>query len=94
MDFCQYQLRGCNLEYTEGKVVLFMWGNEQTNVDFYKIMKRSGDWLSLAEMNHKDTYDSMSMTGTSVPSDVKAGGKVMRRKMHYRDGKESGVPFR
>jgi hypothetical protein len=79
------------MDFTEGKIIVYSWGYEQTNQDFYKILKRQGDYVTIVEMDYKETYDARSMTGTKVPTEIKTGAKPFRRKVHSRDGKESGI---
>jgi hypothetical protein len=78
--------------YTEGKIITNMWGYEQTNIDFYKITKRVGDFVTLQPLKAKQVaYDGKAMTGSCLPGETDGKGKIIRRKVHTRDGKESGL---
>lgn len=80
--------------FTEGKIIVFSWGYEQTNIEFFKILKRQGEWVTIVEMGKIDTYDAHSMTGTSMPTEVKPEAKPTRRKVHSYQGVERGVGYK
>lgn len=78
--------------YTPDKIITHMWGYEQTNIDFFKIIKRSGDFVTLQPLKSIETSSgALTMTGTAMPGEVDTSGKIIRRKIHTRDGKESGL---
>lgn len=78
--------------YTEGKIIVNTWGYEQTNKDFYRITKRAGDYVTLQPLQAIEKSDGpLTMTGTSLPGDPDPKGKTIRRKVHTRDNKESGI---
>ena len=52
--------------YTVGSILYCSWGYDQTNVDFYLVVARKGDWLTLQPMNKKKTYTG-HMSGTCTP---------------------------
>jgi hypothetical protein len=77
--------------YIEGKIVTYMWGYEQTNIDFFKIIKRKGDFATLQPLKSKILRDE-DMRGEVIPSDeIDTDEPIIRRKVHVRDGKESGI---
>ena len=76
--------------YIEGKIITNMWGYEQTNIDFYKIIKRKGDYATLQPLKSKILRD-VDMRGECIPDAPDATLKIIRRKVHCRDGKESGI---
>ena len=59
------------------------WGYDQTNVDFYQVIKVSGSFVTVIEIQSKQTLTG-DMNGTTVPVDpitpVK-DAKPMRRKL-------------
>lgn len=63
-------------KYQVGAIIDSQWGWEQTNVDFYRIVKRTNAtvWLeplqSQAVENAESYLGRQSMTGYSVPSDT------------------------
>jgi len=82
-------------EYTEGKIISHSWGYEQTNIDFFKIIKRSGSFVTLQPLESIEKSDGpLTMTGSCTPGEPMPGGKIIRRKVHTRDGKESGVAIK
>jgi len=92
-------LRNPDMTYVPGKIIYNSWGYDQTNIDFYMITKRSGMFVTLVPMGsreaeHRGVPFNLSMTGTVVPTEVKRGAKPFRRKVHFRDGKESGIAIK
>jgi len=78
--------------YTAGKIISNHWGYDQTNIDFYKITKRKGNFVTLEPLKSIEKSDgALTMTGTTIPGAPKPAGKIIRRKVHTRDGKESGI---
>ncbi|KKM99528.1 hypothetical protein LCGC14_1146920 [marine sediment metagenome] len=78
--------------YTEGKIISNSWGYEQTNIDFYKIIKRKGEFVTLQPLKSiEKSNGALTMTGTCIPGEPDPKGKTIRRKVHYRDGRESGL---
>jgi hypothetical protein len=76
--------------YATGDIVSYSWGYEQTNIDFYKVIARKGDFCTLRKLKANCTHDAQTMTGTTTPKEEFADEKTIRRKVHRRDGKESG----
>lgn len=70
-----------------GAIFYSSWGYEQTNVDFYRVVKLAGDWITLQEIEQiehsDDTADSpATMTGRVVPADpIAPKGEPFRRKL-------------
>ena len=65
-----------------GTVLTSSWGYDQTNVDFYEVLSRKGDWVSIQRIGSKETPDGgpLTMTGTVVPDPAVKIGKPMRRR--------------
>lgn len=80
--------------YNPGDYVYASWGYDQTNIDWFRITKRSGQWITIVPVGDIKTHGSVSMTGTSVPDVTDAGGKPMRKKLVMRDGQPWGCNFR
>lgn len=83
--------------YRPGRTVVFSWGYEQTNIDFYLITKRSGDYVTLTEResNEVPTPNAPWATGRVVAGSVKRGTKPFRRKVHKdRQGNEIGIAIK
>lgn len=66
-----------------GAILYSSWGYEQTNVDFYRIEKRAGAWLTLQQIEAAEASDGAdSMTGKVVPADPpRPKGEPIRRKI-------------
>ena len=78
--------------YTAGEIIYNSWGYDQTNIDFYKIIKRKGDFATLQPLEAIEESDGgLTMTGTTIPGNPIPNGKTIRRKVHTRDGQESGI---
>jgi hypothetical protein len=66
--------------YTVGSILYASWGYEQTNIDFYIVVDRKGDWVTLQPMNKTKTYDG-HMSGTCTPADVVELASTFRRRL-------------
>ncbi len=83
--------------YVPGVIITFSWGYEQTNIDFFKIIERKGDFVTLVPMTSVQVPRPMDpwATGHVIPGVVKDGEKPFRRKVHKgRDGREIGIAIR
>lgn len=70
------------------KIWASSWGYEQTNVDFYQVLKVKGDWVTLQQIAAIETSDgALSMTGRVVPAEPIAPiGEPFRRKIYHACG--------
>jgi hypothetical protein len=62
------------------------WGYDQTNIDFYEVLKVTDNFVTVIQIEQTDTFDAgLSMTGTAVPKHGSpvAGKKPLRRKIHW-----------
>ncbi len=66
--------------YTVGSILYSSWGYDQTNIDFYLVVARKGDWVTLQPMNKTKTYNG-HMSGTCVPTDVVELASTFRRRL-------------
>jgi hypothetical protein len=69
------------------------WGYDQTNIDFYKVLKVTSNFATIIEIAKAGTYDPVSMTGTTMP-DPEAPAvdkKQLRRKIHW--FASGGIPY-
>lgn len=86
-------------DYQPGKILYASWGYDQTNINWYKIVKRSGMNVILQELEAIESPkldlngNSYSMTGTSVPNLDKPINKPIRRKLATRDGAIIGCNY-
>lgn len=68
--------------YNLGDIVKCLWGSEQTNVDFFKITRRTGDMVTLTPLTNVNAMDAKGfMTGTCVPGEIDPKGKILRRRI-------------
>ena len=65
---------------TTGAVLVSEWGYDQTNVDFYTVVKREGDWATIQQIGQQFAGHVGFMTENVLPSDAVVG-KPMRRKV-------------
>ncbi len=80
------------MEYVAGKIISNSWGYDQTNIDFYMILKRSGNFVTIQRMSQVDDHDHARMTGSTVPKAINPKAKSFRRKVHCnREGREIGL---
>ena len=78
-------------KYLEGYVVVHSWGYDQTNIDFYKITKRSGSFIWLKKMTSEVVKDTGWAQADVIPGRVISNAPTLKRKVHTRDGEEIGV---
>ena len=82
-------------KYEPGAILVNSWGYDQTNIDFYVIVKRTdngrGVWLTLAPMTYGSRDEDLFAQGTCTPGEIKPGAKTFRRKMHTYNDVEHGV---
>jgi hypothetical protein len=90
-----------NSDYEAGTILDYHWGYEQTNVEFFKVLSRKGDWVTVQKMTAIETSDDNpakgkygTMTGCVIPGDLDTSKNPLRRKiLRYRDGKPVGIRF-
>ena len=56
--------------YQPGAIIYSSWGWEQTNIDFYRIEKRSGKFVTLIPITSDRTSNDGHMTGKCLPTDT------------------------
>lgn len=80
--------------YTEGKIVEHSWGYDQTNIDYFIITKRAGQFVTLQAIGKKNVTETGFMAGRCEPDPEKIlDKKQIRRKVHRnrRTGEEIGI---
>ena len=70
---------------SEGDVLVSSWGYDQTNVDFYKVLRQVGKQsIEIAEIGCHKTYDLGSDSGTCTPDIEQIIGEPMiKRETQY-----------
>jgi len=56
-------LKRCDEEkkqFVPGSILVSSWGYEQTNIDFYEILERKGDFVTIQEIGSKRNYSTIS----------------------------------
>lgn len=77
-----------------GTILDCLWGYEQTNVDYYVVVKRKGPWVWLQEIGKSKVEETHWMQGTCEPDPENRIGDVFRRKVHVYHGKETGCSIK
>ncbi len=75
--------------YQQGAIISDSWGYEQANIDYYRIEKRNGEWLTLILIGSSITEDGF-MQGTILPLDQAQDPRKhpsFRKKLKYHQGK-------
>lgn len=80
--------------YTPGTIVYASWGYDQTNIDWFKIIKRVGDWLTLQPLKAVNEHDAHAMTGKTTPGEPDEAAKPIRRRLRRDGTREIGMPFK
>jgi hypothetical protein len=74
-----------------GDILYSQWGYDQTNLDFYEVLKVTDNFVSIIQIEQTDTYDpGLYMTGTAMPKPGSpvVGKKPLRRKIYRPTGLE------
>jgi hypothetical protein len=78
--------------YVPGAILAYRWGYEQTNVDYYKILKRTNSTVTVVQVDGVSTPSPDNfMVGTSVPLPEKVIGTPIRRKLIQYGGEIRGI---
>ena len=78
--------------YTVGKIVENAWGYDQTNIDYYLIVKRTAKFVTLQPIGKKNIKETGFMSGKCEPDPSKVLNKpAIRRKVHTWEGEERGI---
>lgn len=64
-----------------GDILESNWGYEQTNIDFYQVVKTSNSFVTVREIEKVKEYDT-DMTGHSTPVRDSFKGDPIRRKVN------------
>lgn len=81
-------------KFEVGAILEDSWGYDQTNIDFYCIIERKGDWLTVLPMKQHTSEEIGFMTNEETPTEINYNAKPIRKKLKSWDGKESGFSFR
>jgi hypothetical protein len=59
-------------------ILVSSWGYDQTNVNFYEVVRMTEKWVFVRELEKTDTY-FYSMSGQTLPQEGNYKGSVFRR---------------
>lgn len=71
-----------------GAILENSWGWEQTNIDFYCIIKMSGGWVTVLPMRKNVSAEVGFMTNHCQPTEINWNAKPQRKKIHVYGGTE------
>lgn len=67
-------------EIKEGGILEYTWGYEQTNVEFYKVLTRKGDIVTLRKLENKQiSFDRKRLASEEVPSNKLIGDTLKKK---------------
>lgn len=75
-----------------GTIVYNTWGYEQTNVDFYEVVKSSRCFVWLQQLS-ADKTETLSMQGTTAPVPGTRAGKISKHKVSSFDRSRVAIKF-
>ena len=64
-----------------GTIFVSSWGYDQTNVDFYEVVRHTKKTVWVRPIESEKTYNAERMTGTAKPIPGTFTGAPVRRKM-------------
>ena len=78
--------------YEVGAILENNWGYEQTNIDFYCIIERTANFVTLLPMKQHTSPEVGFMTNYETPTEIDWSAKPFKRKLakNKSDGKEAG----
>jgi hypothetical protein len=79
-----------NESYKVGAIMSSSWGYDQTNIDFYEIVKITDKTIWLIEIGKIKGQETSFMTNTVMPNKEVKVGKMFHRKLCWTEGKIAG----
>lgn len=77
-----------------GTIFYSSWGYEQTNINFYIVVERKGDWIKLQEIESIKYYtEGFNDRGTCKPNIDMKKGNIFRKKLSLRGIKVNSFEF-
>jgi hypothetical protein len=71
-----------------GDIFVTIWGYEQTNADFFQVIKATGKSVSVRHIKSRQNVNSKTMVGTAVPIKNSFDGVAHTRRLYDYEGKE------
>ncbi len=81
-----------NVEQTfvEGAILVSSWGYEQTNIDFFKVVRRTKSMVHVIELCNKTVEATDFMSSRVIPSE-ETRGEVMKKRVQCYGGEEKHI---
>lgn len=81
-------------EIKEGDFLEYTWGYEQTNVEFFKVLSRKGDTVTLRKVENKRVkFDESRLASLEVPSDKFVDAPFKKRVVDGWKSQEINMPY-
>ena len=80
--------------YEVGAILYDSWGFEQTNIDFYCIVKVSGEFVTVLPMTKICGEMTFGLTRENTPGEIDFSAKPIRKKLKSFNGEISGFSLR
>lgn len=80
--------------YKVGDAIYNSWGYEQTNVEFYQIVRRSKTYVWLQPMTSEMVTAGPNYTGTVRPGELITDAQIEKHKINVWNGQEQSIHFR
>lgn len=71
-----------------GAILYNSWGYEQTNIDYYCVVKRQGDWVTVLPMTKEASAETSFMSNTVKPIEIDHSAIEFRKKINTWGGQE------
>lgn len=81
-------------KFDTGAIVFDSWGWEQTNIDYYCIVKRVGQFVTILPMKKATGPEEGFMTNKETPLNIDFTADPARKKVKAYFGKETGFSMR
>lgn len=81
-------------KYEVGAIVYDSWGYDQTNIDYYCIVKRTAQTVTLLKMEQHRSEEIGFMTNKETPLSIDFTCDPVSKKVKSYDGKETGFSMR
>lgn len=84
----------CSNKFEPGAILTDSWGWEQTNIDFYCIVKRAGIFVTVMPMTKHTSEEKGFMTKEEMPGQIDFTASPQRKKIQLSSrGEEYGFSF-
>ena len=70
----------------EGAILYSSWGWEQTNINFYKVIDRKGQLITIVEVGQIRDYEENDMSGNCIPDPDRIIGEPIKKRIAAHGG--------